>query len=242
MLESKEIIYLFVFIGSLLTIMTILLTYLNHHRMKQELNFYNDKLNRIEIEKTREHYEKKLYELNARLSQDNNRWKDTNKLIFNSQKYNFDQSESNNLLNVNAFIKSAGINTDELKIDKDLIFMLTPFNELEWITFEIVKEACAKLDFKCIRADEKNITGDILPSIIKSILEAQIVIVNINGRNPNVLYELGIAHALGKKTILISKFGEKLPFDIQSKNIILYNSNEELNEKITSAIVRVIRD
>ena len=242
MFESKEIIYLFIFIAILLSSMSLLLVYLNQKRMHSERNFYNDELNRIEVEKDRQFYENKIYQLNARLAQDNNRWNDTNNLIFNSQKYNFDQGENNNLINVNSFIKSAGLSVDELRIDKDLIFMLTPFNELEWKTFEIVKKACAKLEFKCIRADEKNITGDILPSIIKSILESQIVIVNINGRNPNVFYELGIAHALGKKTILISKFGEELPFDIRSKNIVLYNSNEELSEKITSAIVKLIRE
>ena len=42
------------------------------------------------------------------------------------------------------------------------------------------------------------------------------------GGNPNVFYEIGYAHALGKPTILMCKKGEKLPFDLQGTNHIMY--------------------
>lgn len=239
MIESKELI---IFLSILLSFMAVTLTALSLLRNIKEKNKYNDLLNRVEMDKTRQEYEKKLYEINERLSRDQKRWKDTNHLIFNSQKYNYLQNENNEIVNNYEFIKSSGLEIEDLKIDDDLIFMLTPFNDIEWETFNVVRKACDKLHYKCVRGDEKNISGDILKSIIKTILEASIVIVNINGRNPNVFYELGIAHALGKKTILISKFGEELPFDVQSKNIILYKDLNELSEKITLAIIKSLRE
>lgn len=242
MFEIKDTSYLLSFLVILLTSMSLLLLYLNLRKSTRDAYRYNEEIRRIELESTRRELERKIYELNTRLAQDNNRWNDTNHLIYNSQKYNFNQENQNNILNVNSFLESAGIKVEELKIDKNLIFMLTPFHEIEWDTFKTIKDACSRLEFKCVRGDENNISGDILPSIIKSILKAQIVIVNINGRNPNVFYELGIAHALGKKTIIISKFGEELPFDIQSKNIILYKNLEELSEYINLAIVRFMKE
>ena len=58
---------------------------------------------------------------------------------------------------------------------------------------------------------------DIFTHIITPILQSYIIIVNINGRNPNVFYVLGICHALGKSVILISQSKKELPFDIIDK-------------------------
>ncbi|WP_242313913.1 hypothetical protein [Bacillus cereus group sp. BfR-BA-01355] len=242
MLAIKDVSYLLTFLVMLLILMSVLLMVLNLRKSTRDAYRYNEELRRIELESTRKEFERKIYELNSRLAQDNNRWNETNHLIYNSQKYNFNQENKNDILNVNSFLESAGLKVGELKIEKNLVFMLTPFHDIEWDTFETIKEVCSKLEFKCVRGDENNISGDILPSIIKCMLQAQFIIVNINGRNPNVFYELGIAHALGKKTIIVSKFGEELPFDIQSKNIILYKNLEELSERIHLAILRIIKE
>ncbi|MDA1558224.1 hypothetical protein PDK45_25170 [Bacillus cereus] len=55
-----------------------------------------------------------------------------------------------------------------------------------------------------------------------------------------MFYELGVAHALGKKTILISKFGNELPFDVKSKNVILYKEISELQSKLKDALFKAI--
>ena len=72
------------------------------------------------------------------------------------------------------------------------------------------------------------------------IVKSRIIIANIDGKNPNVFYELGIAHALGKPTILISKSIENMPFDIQQNRVVLYKDNDDLEEKLSKELSRIL--
>lgn len=63
----------------------------------------------------------------------------------------------------------------------------------------------------------------IFQDIQGEIEQAEIVIADITPPNPNVFYELGYAHALGKPTILLAQRDSKLPFDISSFRIVFYN-------------------
>ena len=67
--------------------------------------------------------------------------------------------------------------------------------------------------------------------IWRSINEARIVIADITGGNPNVFYEIGIAHTIGKDVILISQdIGEKdIPFDIHARRVIDYRLSDAQN-------------
>ena len=78
-------------------------------------------------------------------------------------------------------------------------------------------------------------------NIISLLVQSEIVIVNINGRNPNVYYELGIAHAIGKPTILISdsSFAEEIGFDIRQKRIIMYESINDLEKQLLYQVSRL---
>jgi hypothetical protein len=68
----------------------------------------------------------------------------------------------------------------------------------------------------CYRADEKFSTKPVREKISDYIADAEVVIADCTGNNPNVLYELGIAHALGKDVILITQDSmEKVPSDIR---------------------------
>lgn len=68
--------------------------------------------------------------------------------------------------------------------------------------------------------------------MLRYIVKAKLVIANINGRNPNVMYELGIAHALDKPVLLLSKEIGSLPVDLKSKRFLIYNSYNELERKL----------
>lgn len=65
------------------------------------------------------------------------------------------------------------------------------------------------------------------------------IIANINGRNPNVLYELGITQALDKPVILISREPEKLPIDIKSKRFLIYRDYKVLQEMIRQELINL---
>jgi len=72
------------------------------------------------------------------------------------------------------------------------------------------------------RADHDKSPGIVTESIITKILEADLVVADLSGLNPNVMYELAIRHAVSKPVIQILEKGENLPFDISSQNTIYF--------------------
>ena len=92
------------------------------------------------------------------------------------------------------------------------------------------------------KTDNQVEKDDILMNIVSLIVKAELIIVNINGQNPNVYYELGIAHAIGKPTILLSRTNlglEDIGFDIRQKRIIMYRSDRELEQQLLYQVSRI---
>jgi hypothetical protein len=97
---------------------------------------------------------------------------------------------------------------------QDHVFIIMPFGP-RWsrIVWETIRSTIIDLQFKCIRADEQY-GHQILEDLWQGICEAAIVIADVTGRNPNVYYELGIAHVLGRRVILLTQDSGDIPFDI----------------------------
>lgn len=99
--------------------------------------------------------------------------------------------------------------------DKSNVFVIMPFQEEFFEMYEMLKiEFSEKYEFTNAgdEGNQQNILGD----IIEPIYEADVVIADLTGLNPNVMYELGIAHTFNKKTIVITKDDlSKLPFDLK---------------------------
>lgn len=149
-------------------------------------------------------------------------------------------TENNDTINFNKFFKALRIDNSSIKIDEKLVFVLTPFHESEFAFYSTIIRAFSGTDINVQRGDEELIEGEILPHIIEKILKAKIVIANITTRNPNVFYELGIAHALGKDVIIVSAINdlpEEVPFDFRSRRIIFYNNAEALENQIKKAVL-----
>lgn len=88
---------------------------------------------------------------------------------------------------------------------------------------EVIQNQAETAGYDVVRMDEKAGPGVIFQDIQREIEQAEIVIAEITPANPNVFYELGYAHALGKPTILLAQREAKLPFDIQSFRVVFYN-------------------
>ena len=106
----------------------------------------------------------------------------------------------------------------------DHAFVIMPFRP-KWskVVWETVRSTMIDLKFKCIRADEQY-GQQILEDIWKGICEASIIIVDVTGRNPNVYYELGLAHVLGRRVILLTQNMNDIPFDTLTYRHIPYTS------------------
>jgi hypothetical protein len=111
-------------------------------------------------------------------------------------------------------------------VQESLVFVLIPFEpDLANIYQTFVKPTIEAKNLICRRADDIHSNNAIISDIWKSICESRFVVADISKLNPNVMYELGIAHAIGKETILIrQKDGSKHPFDVAHIRIIEYDN------------------
>jgi hypothetical protein len=123
-----------------------------------------------------------------------------------------------------------------IKITKPKAFVVMQFGTIyDSIYEEVIKPVCESKGFEAFRADEVYQPGIILNDIVGAIIESEIVIAEVTSGNPNVYYEIGYAHAVGKSTILLVERGAKLPFDISSYRCIFYdNTIKGKNEVETS--------
>jgi nucleoside 2-deoxyribosyltransferase len=71
-------------------------------------------------------------------------------------------------------------------------------------------------------ASRVSTSGNIPEAIVRRIHESDVTVAVLTGLNPNVMYELGIAHGLGKRTILLTEDLRELPFDLSSYNCLEY--------------------
>jgi hypothetical protein len=88
---------------------------------------------------------------------------------------------------------------------------------------EVIQKQAEQAGFEVFRIDEKAGPGVIFQDLQREIQQAEVVIAEITPANPNVFYEVGYAHALGKPTILLAQRGAQLPFDIRSFRVVFYN-------------------
>lgn len=86
----------------------------------------------------------------------------------------------------------------------------------------IVRRALPYPDFAVERADEHDSPLAITAAMLHSIMEADICVADISGRNPNVMYELAIAHAMDKHVVIMDSDSGPSPFDIQDMRAIPY--------------------
>lgn len=112
--------------------------------------------------------------------------------------------------------------------------VIMPFSEEYRTLYESqIEPAARNAGFLPIRTDYLHRTGDIIEMIYRGIRNCDCAIVVIDGYRPNVMYELGLAHAYEKPTLLLHSQNEKLPFDIDNQNVIAYSNNDPgLQDKI----------
>ena len=103
------------------------------------------------------------------------------------------------------------------------IFVLMPFaKELIPVYQDHIAEVAKTLKLTVSRADDFFTTHSIMSDVWNAICDARLVIADCTGRNPNVFYEIGLAHTIGKTVLLITQNKEDIPFDIRHLRFIEY--------------------
>jgi hypothetical protein len=145
----------------------------------------------------------------------------------------------------NKIVPLPGVKSDP----NDTCFVVMPFAPpIGGYYQHIYEPAIRKAGLRPIRADADIFgTGKIIDQIWSGINSAKVLVAELTSRNPNVFYELGLAHALDKPVVLISSNGEDVPFDLKHIRVIYYDVNDpfwgmKLIDKVAENIVSALKN
>lgn len=110
----------------------------------------------------------------------------------------------------------------------------------------VLRPVLEPLGYETRAAHEIEITGNISKEIIRRLLNADLVIANLTGLNPNVMYELAVRHAKRLPVIIIALKGTDLPFDIVQERAIFYRDDflgsVELRNRLDAATRAITKE
>lgn len=119
------------------------------------------------------------------------------------------------LLNPPFFVGTSS--NENVRQRSNTAFVIMPINpnipELEDV-YNAVQEVCQKFGISATRADLIEHQENITDVVLRQIRECEFLIADLSHERPNVYYEVGYAHALGKRPILFRKAGTQLHFDL----------------------------
>jgi len=126
----------------------------------------------------------------------------------------------------------------------DTCFVMMPFGQwFDRYYKEIYIPAIKDAGFEPVRADELFSSGSVVEQIWEQIQKAKVLLADLTDRNPNVFYELGLAHAAKKPVVFAAGHLEDVPFDLRHLRVIVYEVREpDWAIKLKSAITDYVRN
>lgn len=117
-------------------------------------------------------------------------------------------------------------------IPKPFIFVLMPFDDNFNDIYKYgIKGAAEDAGAYAERVDEQIFIEGILERIFNQISKADVIVADMTDRNPNVFYEVGYAHALGKIVLLLTQKADDIPFDLKNRPHTVYAGKIEILRK-----------
>ena len=140
--------------------------------------------------------------------------------------------------------KSTDIPTSEAREFLDTCFVLMPFGGwYDRYYDEIYKPAIKDAGFEPVRADDLFHTGSVMEQIWQQVKKAGVLLAELTGKNANVFYELGLAHAVGKPVVFITGSMDDVPFDLRHLRVIPYDiRNPQWSDKLKEGITAYLRN
>jgi len=131
----------------------------------------------------------------------------------------------------------------------DSCFIMMPFaSPIGDYYSKIYEPAIRKAGLRPVRADSEIFgAGKIMDQIWSGINSAKVLVAELTKRNPNVFYELGLAHALKKPVVLVSSNEEDVPFDLKHIRVIYYDVTDpfwgsKLLDKVAENILSALKN
>lgn len=109
--------------------------------------------------------------------------------------------------------------------EKKKIFVMMPLRHEFEPVYALIRDAAAKIlwDAEVFRIDVIIHIKPIIDTLYQSIERSDLLIFDLSTMNPNVMYELGIAHALQRPVIVIAQNTESIPFDVRGVQLLIYD-------------------
>jgi hypothetical protein len=122
------------------------------------------------------------------------------------------------------------------EVDPNLVSVIMPFQSSSSPVYESIKLAASDSGLICSRADDIWNHSTVIQDVFSLIFKSFIVVCDFTEKNPNVFYEAGIAHTLGKHVVPITQSEHDIPFDLQHHRYIKYLNNNEGVEELKKAL------
>ena len=122
------------------------------------------------------------------------------------------------------------------KIDATLVSAMMPFAGAFDGVYAAIRAAAATVGLRSQRADDIFVHERVIDDIIALIDQSRIVVCDLSNRNPNVFYETGIVHSLGRQFILIAQHESDVPFDLRHLRYIPYLNNAQGHSELVTAL------
>jgi hypothetical protein len=130
-------------------------------------------------------------------------------------------------------------------VEPTLVSVMMPFAPEFNAVYQAIQEAVTAIGLRPRRADDIWENPAIIQDVVSLIDRSALVICDCTGRNPNVFYEAGISHTLGREVILITQADTDIPFDLRHLRYVRYLNNgegrEDLKVKITPRLAQFVR-
>jgi hypothetical protein len=118
------------------------------------------------------------------------------------------------------------------------VFIAMPFAEEFNAVYAAIKDVSQQVGLTAVRGDEVYEPGPIVQQIFKDIAESDFVIAEISSKNPNVYYEVALAHCSRKPTLLLAnnESVKEIPFDIRHNRVLVYDEKniDQLKEQLSN--------
>jgi hypothetical protein len=120
-------------------------------------------------------------------------------------------------------------------------FVLMPLAvDLKAVYEDHILKVANGLGIRCERADDFFSSGAIIAEVWSAIYHAKVCIADCTDRNPNVFYEIGIAHTLGRPCILIAQSIADIPFDLRHRRVIVYSFTPRGMQEFEEALAKAL--
>lgn len=124
----------------------------------------------------------------------------------------------------------------EGSVDETLVAVMMPFAAEFEPVFEAIQRGCTQAELRSVRVKDIWEHQTIIQDVFSLIFRATFVVCDYSGRNPNVFYEAGIAHTLGKHVIGLAQSHSDVPFDISHHRYLQYLNNGEGRERMVGEL------